>query len=135
MPKQRVSKSDEFHNWLLKRVRSSVSGGVVDPETSRYVQIANARARTLIAITDARGQYQRDRFKQSIEQQALDQARADRSDSFVYNRVLSHLRSGVAGLDSYSVDFRKEEVEVGSTDNGGTTITMIRHIAMNQKVL
>ncbi len=106
------AQKNDFHAWLAGRIRTASVGKIWDFDAEEYVDVATAPARIFLEHTHRRAQKNQASFAADIHQKALDQAEADKSDPFSYNRTRTELDLGLCELDDYSVEFGRKPVTI-----------------------
>lgn len=122
-----------FSEWMELRIGRTLATGIIDPETKDVLKVSEAKTPVLEALTEKRAEFFRTQhgIAGAIIDKAGAQARADKSDPFTYDRVLSHFKCGFPmSIDDYQVDFRPEQREYTSH---GETIRYSVDVPVNMK--
>ncbi len=104
--------SNNFNAWLSGRIRAASQGMILDHQTGDRVEVATAKNSIFLEHTRRRAEYNRKEQALSIEQKALDQAKADPNDPWAFARTKAHLQNGLCELEDYSVDFNRVTVDL-----------------------
>jgi len=106
------SKKNEFNSWLSNRIRRASTGSILNFDTGEHVEVETARSEVFLDHTHRKGAYNKKNNAALIRQTALDQAKADPNDPFVFARVKTHLENGLCNLDDYGVTFKRVSVDL-----------------------
>lgn len=121
-----------INDWMSGKISKACSGVILDHDTNEIVDVRTARASTFLGHTHRLGNYQREKYKLVIPDIANNQAKADKSDPFIRDRVLTHLRGGLCTINDYQVEFDK--VEIPLTDIEGNNVgVMHQEVPKNMK--
>lgn len=112
MKNSKSSKSSDFHSWMNSRVSSICNEPVYNPETGHYVKVIDCPAAVLLQHQKPLIERNKkgEKSSRSISFTAEDQARANKSDPFMKDRVASHLKSGISSIQDYHVEFIKKRI-------------------------
>ncbi len=124
---------DSFHAWLSGRIRAASQGQILDHETGEYVEVATAPARVFLEHTRRRAQYNRQEQKATIQAKALDQAKADPNDPFIYARTKAHLEGGLCELEDYGIEFRRTTVDMSDLITGEVVGRTMQDVPMRMR--